>query len=483
MRGRDRRVRVEDEQRIAGHQREDLIVEARGICVAAPTVTLRVTDAIRWRSALDAAGVEVREHVLIEAVADALHRLDGRARQVLIEVLDVEAAGAREQLDPRHRPGVRAAHCHAHGTSSATLEVEIGGTARGSGYDGLDVTGSFQAGGALVVKFVNGFAPKTGDKFELVRADQVSGAFANLSLQGLASGFSYRLALEDGKVTLVATSDGIALPVLPAVGVLGNDADPDHEVLSAILIEGPAKGTLQLFANGAFRYIAGPEFDGRDSFRYVASDGFLQSQPVSVSLTNLPPVARSDVYHAIEEEVFVSPFSVLANDTDDMPGTVLTARLIQFDSATGTLHFQSDGTFTFTPRLNFFGNTSFLYVASDGLTESELVVGESPVYVEIIVAGRNDPPPAVDDRFATRAGEPFSVVTHRELLHNDVDPDGDRLIVIDMGQPDPAKGAIEIHAALWVRSRCLRLHRRQVFRVRSPYRTRFETSRALSRPR
>lgn len=54
------------------------------------------------------------------------------------------------------------------------LEMEIGGLIRGEEYDALDITGSFTAGGTLVVEFLNEFQPEEGDTFVLFN---VGGAF------------------------------------------------------------------------------------------------------------------------------------------------------------------------------------------------------------------------------------------------------------------------------------------------------------------
>jgi hypothetical protein len=62
---------------------------------------------------------------------------------------------------------------------------------------------------------------------------------------------------------------------------------------------------------------------------------------------------------------------VLGNDTDPDDGDLLTA--IPVDNPTnGTLTLNSDGSFTYTPNLNFFGTDSFTYVANDGTSDSDV---------------------------------------------------------------------------------------------------------------
>lgn len=67
-------------------------------------------------------------------------------------------------------------------------------------------------------------------------------------------------------------------------GVLGNDSDGNADPVTARLVEGPAHGQLQFFANGAFRYRSAPGFVGIDGFRYVANDDLADSAPATVRI-------------------------------------------------------------------------------------------------------------------------------------------------------------------------------------------------------
>lgn len=75
---------------------------------------------------------------------------------------------------------------------------------------------------------------------------------------------------------------------------------------------------------------------------------------------------------------------VLANDTD-VEGTHLTAALVAAP-ANGSLIFNPDGSFTYTPNTNFSGIDTFTYVANDTIANSV------PTTVTINVTGANDPP-------------------------------------------------------------------------------------------
>ena len=83
----------------------------------------------------------------------------------------------------------------------------------------------------------------------------------------------------------------------PAPGVLANDSDPDGDIIIALLVSGPANGTVNLNPDGSFTYTPNAGFVGTDSFTYKASDGKLDSNLATVTITvteaNQPPVITS----------------------------------------------------------------------------------------------------------------------------------------------------------------------------------------------
>ncbi|MDB5515210.1 MAG: hypothetical protein JWQ17_1968, partial [Tardiphaga sp.] len=90
--------------------------------------------------------------------------------------------------------------------------------------------------------------------------------------------------------------DGILSPA--AAGVLANDGDIDGNPLSAVLVAGPAHGTLTLNADGSFVYTPTADYHGADSFTYHANDGSADSNVVTVNLT-VNPVNDAPVLNAI----------------------------------------------------------------------------------------------------------------------------------------------------------------------------------------
>ncbi len=157
--------------------------------------------------------------------------------------------------------------------------------------------------------------------------------------------------------------------VVTAPGVLSNDNDPDGDHLSAVLVNGPSHGTLVLNADGSFTYTPSTGYSGTDSFTYQASDGSLISGAVTVNLlinaANHAPTAVADSYSTgRNRSLVVATPGVLANDTDP-DGDHLSAFLVSGPSY-GKLIFNSNGSFTYTPKPGYSGTDSFTYQVSDG---------------------------------------------------------------------------------------------------------------------
>jgi VCBS repeat-containing protein len=210
---------------------------------------------------------------------------------------------------------------------------------------------------------------------------------------------------------------------VPAPGVLANDNDPDGDSLSAVLVAGPAHGTVALNANGSLTYTPAANFNGNDSFTYRASDGALSSGVATVAITvtavNDVPAATDDAWSTAEDTVLTVPApGVLGND-GDVDGDSLSAALAS-GPAHGTVALNANGSFTYTPAANFNGTDSFTYRAGDGDLTSD------PATVTITVTPVNDAPAAANDGYGT-AEDTVLTVPAPGVLANDNDPDGDSL--------------------------------------------------------
>jgi|GEM_PF-5088654 len=75
---------------------------------------------------------------------------------------------------------------------------------------------------------------------------------------------------------------------VPAPGVLGNDADPDNDALTAAKLADPANGSLTLNQDGSFTYEPNRNYFGTDSFTYTVSDGQGGTDDATVSVEVSP---------------------------------------------------------------------------------------------------------------------------------------------------------------------------------------------------
>jgi len=208
-----------------------------------------------------------------------------------------------------------------------------------------------------------------------------------------------------------------------APGVLGNDIDVDGDVLSAVLVDDVSSGTLTLNADGSFTYTPNANYNGMDSFTYKANDGTDDSNVVAVTIgvsaINDAPVAVDDSYTVDEDNTLdVNAPGVLANDSD-VDGNALSAELVAGPSS-GALSLAADGSFIYTPAVDFNGSDSFTYRASDGTLQSDLAT------VSITVNPVNDLPVAIcQDVTKTADGGCQANVAPNEVDNGSSDPDGE----------------------------------------------------------
>lgn len=97
-------------------------------------------------------------------------------------------------------------------SNTSVLEIEIGGEAAGSQHDVLSVTGAANLDGDLLVTLINGFIPSMGDWFTVITGGQLTGAFDELQLPGLASGLVWHADYSATELMLSVTSASLFDP-------------------------------------------------------------------------------------------------------------------------------------------------------------------------------------------------------------------------------------------------------------------------------
>lgn len=171
-------------------------------------------------------------------------------------------------------------------------------------------------------------------------------------------------------------------------GVLSNDTDADGNPLSASLVpdSGTNHGVLTFNTNGSLTYTPAADYVGEDSFEYTVSDGNGGSDTASVTITvgalNKAPVVTVDSYIAHRNTPLVVNASdgPLGNDIDPN-GDIMTAELTANPDEL-ELSLSTNGSFTYTPALNFLGVVQFTYRVSDGRGGSAASVAQIMVIDE-----------------------------------------------------------------------------------------------------
>ncbi|HEY0548066.1 MAG TPA: tandem-95 repeat protein, partial [Verrucomicrobiae bacterium] len=209
-------------------------------------------------------------------------------------------------------------------------------------------------------------------------------------------------------------------------GVLTNDTDGDGESLTALLIDTTTNGVLSLTNNGGFTYLPSTNFNGIDHFTYRVTDGVSTSALATVTLTvqavNDLPIAAGESYLVAEDSVLtISVPGVLSNDNDH-DGDALRALLVT-GTANGTLSLNTNGSFVYTPNLNYSGSDSFTYRTTDGNATSSVAT------VTINVTPVNDTPVAANDAF-TIGEDGGLTIPAPGVLSNDTDAEGTLLSAI-----------------------------------------------------
>jgi VCBS repeat-containing protein len=169
--------------------------------------------------------------------------------------------------------------------------------------------------------------------------------------------------------------------------------------LTAILVAGPASGTLTLNANGSYTYTPNANFNGTDSFTYRVSDGTLDSNVATVSISvtavNDPPVAGNDT--ALVALNTSTRIDVRANDSD-VDGPSLTTTVLM-GPAHGTVAVNADGSLQYNPTTGYTGSDTITYRLGDGSDNSNtatvaitVATNIAPTATHSAVTGLEDTP-------------------------------------------------------------------------------------------
>lgn len=96
------------------------------------------------------------------------------------------------------------------------LQIQLGGTGPGTGYDQLQVNNAAAIAGGLQVLFAPGFTPSLYQTFEILTASNVIGTFSSHELPALPSGLTWRVLYTTHSISLAVRLPGQPNTVIPA---------------------------------------------------------------------------------------------------------------------------------------------------------------------------------------------------------------------------------------------------------------------------
>jgi large repetitive protein len=177
-----------------------------------------------------------------------------------------------------------------------------------------------------------------------------------------------------------------------SAAVVSNDADLENDVLTYVLVSPPTTGSIIFSANGTFVYTPVANYFGAVTFTYQACDATLCDNAlvtINVQAVNDAPVAIDDVENT-NENIMLSG-SVATNDTD-IDSAILTWTIVS-GPYNGTTTFSNNGTFSYTPDLNYNGYDTLNYSVCDGIGLCDQAT------LLIAIGSVNQAPDAVADNF------------------------------------------------------------------------------------
>ncbi|MGW0162692.1 tandem-95 repeat protein, partial [Mycobacterium sp. NPDC003323] len=294
-------------------------------------------------------------------------------------------------------------------SGSGNEDTAITGTLTGTDIDGDTLTYalSSQAGRGTVIVNADGdwtYTPNTNytgtDSFTYTVSDGHGGVSTPVTVNVTVA------AVNDAPVARADSFSTAEDTTLSSGNLLGNDTDVDGDTITVVGNTQPAHGSVTVGSDGSFTYTPAANYSGTDSFSYTIADadGSTSTASVTIAVTavNDQPVGAADSFTTTEDTSYSG--NVLGNDTDP-DGNTLTATVV-VGPQHGSLQWNSDGTFTYTPDPNYNGTDTFTYQASDGpastaailVTMTVTAVNDSPTAAGAVTGGSGNEDTAISGR-------------------------------------------------------------------------------------
>ena len=229
--------------------------------------------------------------------------------------------------------------------------------------------------------------------------------------------------------------------ILVADDLLVNDSDIDRDDLEAEVLIEPEHGELILNADGSFSYTPNENYNGTDSFVYLAKDPGGLVAEATVNLTINPvddaPQAVDDEFSGVDNRSIQG--DLLENDFDVEEDPFDIVLQPSADPENGHVTLSADGTFNYLANDGFSGTDQFKYQVTDG----EGNTTEATVFVSVEVI--EEPPVAGDDTYQLNNNSELIVGPDQGLLANDSDPDRGALSISPDLVDGPDHGTVSVN--------------------------------------
>jgi len=222
--------------------------------------------------------------------------------------------------------------------------------------------------------------------------------------------------------------------------------DEDGDAISYYLLD-DAGGRFKIDLNTGVVTIANAnlidfEMDESHLIRIEArsSDGSVIADNFMISVTDVDEILKAnDDYSQVNEDEILNGENLLSNDYN-APGTSLTINTIPVVNVKyGELVIHLDGTYTYTPELNFNGSDSFVYSVCDDGSPQQC----NQATVNITILSVNDAPLAMNDEAQVNEDE---ILNGSSVLDNDSDIDSDSFEINTSPIKDVEYGSLTINA-------------------------------------
>ena len=170
--------------------------------------------------------------------------------------------------------------------------------------------------------------------------------------------------------------------------LLANDSDPegDNLLINMTPVTDPTTGTLVINPDGTFSFTTDSGFEGLETFEYqVFDDGTpIAYDTVMVAIEVLSGDGMNDIYATDDANIGTQNDVLTGNVTDndnDPENDNITVTLLD-STANGNLILNPDGTYSYTPTIDYIGSDAFVYrICDDG---SPVACDAATVYLTIL---------------------------------------------------------------------------------------------------